>query len=412
MRGNCFLGLTIFVATTVAAADQSFPYKVAVKARDVTVWSGPGSQFYATGQITAGDEIEVYQRKGGGWLAIRPPEGSFSWIEANKLRMTNDPDVAKIVGNRAVAWVGSERGAVEDHKWQVKLDPGEPVQLMSRRSMSIFRGDEQRDFYQIAPPVGEFRWVQERDIEPLVEQASAIDSRSDIQLAEFQVVAEEATEPATARDGFVARETMPTDSPAARVASLAPRTSFRPSEAGRADFESLATMLDVRLSETVSKEPSQWRLAALRQDAEALLEQSDTTLHRGKARLLLENIKEFEKLQLNYAGIANPEADTLLTEPRSASTLPTAPGSSDFDPRFDGRGWLLPVHSSRQASPPYALLDQQGQILTFVSPAPGLNLHRYLRKEVGIFGQRSRAEFLNKPHLTADRIVDMERHRR
>lgn len=412
MRGVYLLGLTILVVTAVARADESFPYKVAVKGQEVTVRSGPGSQFYATGQIAAGDEVEVYQRKGGGWLAIRPPQGSFNWIEANKLRMTNDPDVAKVVGNRAVAWVGSELGGVEDHKWQVKLDPGESVQLMSRRSMSIFHGDEQRDFYQIAPPVGEFRWVQERDIEPLVVQASAIDSRSEIQLAQFQAVAAEATQPATARDGFVAREHVPADSPPARVASLAPRTSFRPSETGSADFESLAAMLDVRLSETVSKEPSQWKLAALRQEAEALWEQSGTTLHRGKARLMLENIKEFEKLQLNYAGIADPEADALLTEPRPTSEQPVLQSSSDFDPRFDGRGWLLPVHSSRQASPPYALLDQQGQILSFVSPAPGLNLHRYLRKEVGIFGQRSRAEFLNKPHLTADRIVDMERHRR
>jgi hypothetical protein len=422
MRAKCVLGLILLVVTAVVTADESFPYKVAVKDRDVTVRSGPGSQFYATGQIATGSEIEVYERKGGGWLAIRPPEGSFNWIEANKLRMTNDPDVAKVVGNSVVAWVGSEVGAVEDHKWQVKLDPGESVQLMSRQSMAIFRGDEQRDFYQIAPPAGEFRWVQEREIEPLVERASAVDSRSEIQLAQFQVAAEEAAlleipktpepESAPASDGFVARDAAPVNSPGARVASLAPRVGFRPSETGTADFDSLAAMLDLRLSETVSQKPSQWKLAALRQDAEALLEQSDTTLRRGKARLMLENIKEFEKLQLNYAGIADPEADDRVAESNSSSETPATPGSSDFDPRFDGRGWLLPVHSSHQASPPYALLDQHGQILSFVSPAPGLNLHRYLRKEVGIFGQRSRAEFLKKPHLTADRIVDMERHRR
>ncbi len=411
MRATRFLGLNLILITAVVTAEDSFPYKVAVKTDSVTVRSGPGSQFYATGHVTAGDEIEVYQRKGDGWLAIRPPEGSFNWLEANKLRMTNDPDVAKIVGNTVVAWVGSEVGAVEDHKWQVKLDPGESVELMSRQSMSIFRGDEQRDFYQIAPPAGDFRWVQERDIEPLVEQAAAIGSQSEIQLAEFQVVAEEAAEPAPTSDGFVAREAAPTD-PTARVASLAPRASFRPSENGKADFDSLAMMLDLRLSETISQTPAQWKLAALRQDAEALLEQSDTTLHRGKARLLLENIKEFEKLQLNYAGIADPQADARREAANAPSDPVATPSSSDFDPRFDGRGWLLPVHSSHQASPPYALLDQQGQILSFVSPAPGLNLHRYLRKEVGIFGQRSRAEFLKKPHLTADRIVDMERHRR
>lgn len=412
MRNACYLGLILFLITSVATADESFPYKITAKARDVTVRSGPGSQFYATGHVAAGDDIEVYQRQGGGWLAIRPPEGSFNWIEANKLRMTGDPDLAKIVGNNVVAWVGSELGAVEDHKWQVKLDPGESVQLMARQSMSIFNGDEPRDFYQIAPPAGDFRWVHERDIEPLVEQAAAVGPPAEIQLAQFQVVADEASDVSAQGDGFVARGETAAETPAERVASLAPRTSFLPSEADSADFESLAKTLDLELAETVAKEPSQWKLASLHQSAETLLEQSDTTLHRGKARLLLERVKEFETLQLRYAGIDAPNAVAALAEAPTASELPATSNSSGFDPRFDGRGWLLPVHSSRQASPPYALLDQQGQILSFVSPAPGLNLHRYLRKEVGIFGQRSRAEFLNKPHLTADRIVDMERHRR
>ncbi|MCA9141546.1 MAG: SH3 domain-containing protein [Planctomycetaceae bacterium] len=412
MRATSVVSLIVLLAAAATLAEESFPYKVAVKSREVTVRSGPGSQFYVTGQIEAGDEIEVYERKGGGWLGIRPPKGSFNWVEASKLRMTNDPDVAKVVGNNVVAWVGSESDTDTDHKWQVKLDPGESVQLMSRQSMSIFRGDELRDFYQIAPPAGEFRWVQERDIDPLKEQASATNPQSEIQLAQFQVVAEEISETPAVTDGFVARDDVPTETEAARVASLAPRTDFRPSENRIADFDSMAKMLDIRLSETVAQRPTQWKLAALRQEAEALLEQSDTTLHRGKARLILENIKEFERLQLSYAGIADPNADEFVADSPATNEASPTSDATDFDPRFDGRGWLLPVHSSHQASPPYALLDQQGQILSFVSPAPGLNLHRYLRKEVGIFGQRSRAEFLKKPHLTADRIVDMERHRR
>lgn len=413
MRGTHFLSLMLVLITTAATAEQSFPYRIAVKAREVTVRSGPGSQFYATGYVKAGDELEVYERKGGGWLAIRPPDGSFNWIEVNKLRMTNDPDVAKVVGNNVVAWVGSELGAVDDHKWQVKLDAGEPVQLMSRQSLAIFSGDEQRDFYQIAPPAGEFRWVHERDVEPLVERAAAATSPSEIQLAQFQVVADGTIEVPPARDGFVPREDPKAETiEVPRVASLAPRASFQPGEAGSADFEALAKQLDLKLAETVSKEPLKWKLAALHQDAETLLEQSETTLQRGRARLMLENIKEFERLQTSYAGSEGSSADVSPAESSAASEPAVAPSSSGFDPRFDGRGWLLPVHSSKQASPPYALLDQQGQILSFVSPAPGLNLHRYLRKEIGIFGQRSRAEFLNKPHFTAERIVDIDRHRR
>ena len=411
MHCKHFLGLIAIGITAVATAAESFPYQVTIRTPEVTVRSGPGPNFYATGQLAVGDEIEIYQRKSGGWLAIRPPASSFNWVESKKLRMTDDPDLAKVVGEDVVAWIGSELVDVDDHKWQVKLDPGETVQLMARRSMAIFNGDARRDFYQIAPPSGEFRWVHERDIAPLVEQAVEVDSPRATQLAAFQVVADETIDPPSRPGGFVSRDDAEPSTPSPRVASIAPRESFRPRE-GSASFDTLAKMLDVKLSETVSKESAQWKLASLHEDAEHLLQQSETTLHRGKARLLLEKIKEFERLQQRYAGIEASTAGATSAEPQPAVAMPAVSGASSFDPRFDGRGWLLPVHSSRRASPPYALLDQQGQILTFVSPAPGLNLHRYLRKEVGIFGQRSRAEFLNKPHLTADRIVDMERHRR
>jgi hypothetical protein len=82
-----------------------------------------------------------------------------------------------------------------------------------------------------------------------------------------------------------------------------------------------------------------------------------------------------------------------------------------MDTRFDGTGWLLPVHSTKRNAPPYALLDDDGNILQFVSPAPGLNLNRYLKKEVGIIGQKQSGGTLDKPHLTAHRIVERDRHR-
>jgi hypothetical protein len=50
--------------------------------------------------------------------------------------------------------------------------------------------------------------------------------------------------------------------------------------------------------------------------------------------------------------------------------------------------------------------------LGYVSPTPGLNLQRYVRKQVGIFGLRGYVPTLNKPHVTAERVVDLDRHLR
>ena len=72
----------------------------------------------------------------------------------------------------------------------------------------------------------------------------------------------------------------------------------------------------------------------------------------------------------------------------------------------------MTVHATTRNAPPYALLNAEGDVLQYVSPAPGLNLHRYERKQVGIYGQRNQSASLNKPHLTAERIVDLDRQRR
>ena len=72
----------------------------------------------------------------------------------------------------------------------------------------------------------------------------------------------------------------------------------------------------------------------------------------------------------------------------------------------------MKVHAADQPAPPYAILDDNGQVLEFVSPAPGLNLHRYIKKRVGIFGYQSYLADLKTPHITVYRIVDLARHER
>jgi len=94
----------------------------------------------------------------------------------------------------------------------------------------------------------------------------------------------------------------------------------------------------------------------------------------------------------------------------AASGEDSAPAEAEV--KYDGSGWLVPVHSATGAAPPFALLDAQGEVLGYVSPTPGLNLQRYVRKQVGIFGLRGYVPTLNKPHVTAERVVDLDRHLR
>ncbi len=55
--------------------------------------AGPSDKFYPTNVLHRGDRVEVLA-EGGDWVAIRPPAGSFSWINARHLQnvVPNQPN--------------------------------------------------------------------------------------------------------------------------------------------------------------------------------------------------------------------------------------------------------------------------------------------------------------------------------
>jgi hypothetical protein len=173
---------------------------------------------------------------------------------------------------------------------------------------------------------------------------------------------------------------------------------------GRLPHEDL-NQLEVELSVMVSRQIHTWRLLPLRQRAEAVLGRLGSDSEKTQAERLIQKIREFEEI----------ENRVLEARPRSPEAAPSSGAASGGmsvspDARYDGTGWLVPVHSATRTAPAYALLNNEGDVLQYVSPTPGLNLRRYERKQVGIYGQRASAPALNKPLLTAERIVDLDRH--
>ncbi len=166
----------------------------------------------------------------------------------------------------------------------------------------------------------------------------------------------------------------------------------------------------------VAGEMRTWRLTDLRQRVDANLVRYESTAERVQARQLLDRIAEFEQLQSRMAqptASGSSPADSGVPAANSATAAPAETAAQPAnDVQYDGSGWLVPVHSATGTAPPFALLDAQGEVLGYVSPTPGLNLQRYVRKQVGVFGQRGYVPSLNKPHVTAERIVDLDRHLR
>ncbi len=154
-----FLGSVCAAALGLAAAaaeEPSYPYTAYVNTDDTYIRSGPGKNYYPTDKLARGDTVEVYRHDPGGWYAIRPPRGSFSWVPARLLQPTKD-SVAIVTGDRVVSRVGSRFSDVRD-VIQVRLDRGEEVEIIDMKTVHSHEGQTEQ-WCKIAPPSGEFRWV-------------------------------------------------------------------------------------------------------------------------------------------------------------------------------------------------------------------------------------------------------------
>ena len=76
--------------------------------------------------------------------------------------------------------------------------------------------------------------------------------------------------------------------------------------------------------------------------------------------------------------------------------------------QFDATGWLNELKRGRGTDPStYVLQDASGKIIYHVTPMPGLNLSRYLKKRVGVNGQLGFNQKLNLRHVTIQRVYPL-----
>jgi hypothetical protein len=425
------------------AAAEDFPYSAYIAADKTEVVAGPGHRFYATDRLSRGTKVEIYREEASGWLAIRPPEGSFSWVPADFVERLGDDNLggAKLgkVKQPTGAWVGTSVEHVAEHHQQVALKTGELVQIIDEKSVTG-KGDKEQTWLKITPPAGEYRWVHLRDVvrqkpeepepkpDPVPEEKqpelpqpkqAMVEDRSTrfdrwVEPAQFRNTAGSGDTRSLSPDGFVPRKrrdnessSAPSLDPGARFAAATPRSattsannSYTRVGLGSDEISRQLDEVELDLSLMLAKDRSQWDLAAIRRRVETLVESGADPVSRGRARLVLDKIKQFE--------------DAFGSGSRSsavASTEKSLPSSTSLaDPRYDAQGWLKPVVSKKSDKPlaPFAVVDADGKPLCFISPSPGLNLNRYLNKQIGLYGRRGYLEELKKPHLVAERVIELD----
>lgn len=397
MRWRCVFAAMLAMCGAAPAWGLEFPYVAYVSSSDVYVRSGPGRNYYPTNKLPKGEKVEIYRHDPGGWYAIRPPRQSFSWVSARHLDLA-EGNLAIVNSPRAVARVGSEFSDVRD-VIQVRLEKGEKVELFDSKSTSSA-------WCKIVPPAGEFRWIFSKFVDRGIPEDVARDEREAAGNA-----ASLGTPSADRRDPAVrltsgAREPEPAVAPPAARAVLGP--SDRREAAGGTPLERELDYIELKLSAMVALDPSEWSFADLGRRAEAVAKEAQTSIERGRVHVMLDKLARFEDIKQRHDALRRGQVDA------AGRNVPPAgsPLRRPEDPRFDGTGRLAPVISQKTGDPQYALVDSTNAVISFVTPAPGVNLRPYVDKYVGVNGQRGYLTDLQRQHISVQRVTVIDVQRR
>lgn len=168
-------GLAFFLALTPGVRSEPLTGEVVVTTR-TQVRSGPSEAFYATSMLVPGDRVTIVTEKEvpwlaakpvpAGWLAIKPPRGSFGWV--NKRFLTITPNGAIVGGDTRVRIGSSLYGGLPNVE-QVTLQKGLLVTVVDKE-----KTDVDGIWVPIAPATQEVRYIPANAVQaaPPVQTAS------------------------------------------------------------------------------------------------------------------------------------------------------------------------------------------------------------------------------------------------
>ncbi len=407
------------------------------------------------------------------WIQIVPPRGEFRWIRINQIKKTADISIAKKT-NGSQRLLGKLNNPAQQQTQQLaqqQTDPQADRSVLTELllgSDSTSNGDSEQPLPsqhaapQLAPtPASEFDIV-ERIVAPIHSVSSTLNATDALantagatstnnpgtggwrpaQRPINEILAEvelPRSAPAQFESGStVANAVDPAVNSAIDEGEEAPANLALPALDVRSHYSANIQRMELELTQQVIKEPRDWNLAPLVAECKFCLENSNNAAERHRVERLLAKTKQFQRVQNGYAtsdqewpaARSNPTLDNSnrqspSVESRSGSASQTASGElgdglgaepSDepkLAGKYDAIGILNKlVRDNGRTRPSYVLQDKNGKILHHIAPAPGVNLHRYLNKNIAIVGQRGFHRQLNLPHITAERVIELQSIRR
>jgi hypothetical protein len=345
------------------------------------------------------------------WYKIAPPSGEFRWIHASNVQRVSvtPPVVAQPIITVPLP--------------ENKAEPRDATQ--SAEAAVTLASDSQ--------PQAETDW-RAAPVEPKNETKNSPPAESSSEAAKAAGNSSNGEPAAVASADSASPPTQtptPADAEPSMVATSAAAAAAAPAQAAPAqaappfstssDLARQLTDIELRLSRTVAEPPETWRIEPLRQETQQLLAGASDQANRAAIGATLAKLDRFAAIAHQYqrrAQTASSSNDAPITP------IPYGAGSGDprtmgsGDPRttqpvtaesqnYDAVGVLRPVVSKRPGAPQFALVDERGQVISFVTPSPDVNLQPYLGRRIGVTGSRGYIPEFQRAHVMAGRVAPL-----
>ncbi len=375
-----FLALLLLISNqtgTAAGINSAVPFTARIILPNAEVRSGPGSdsKLYGTNNLKAGDVITVVQERPDGWLAIRPPDGSFSWVQSkylqrivatqpNYLVQTND-------GNKVPVYIGSAVLNTKPTLESARLTRGSQV-----KSLGAAQSDGKENWIPIVPPENELRYIRCEAIGKQAVQANPTPA------------AVPATPPNPVSSSAIvnANSAVPNcDANQRWSQAISAETAGQSTEAIRL-YSQIGQ--DFACSQPMFASQAYGRAVWLRDCASKGKTNTVQACAPGQPKLtnkaLVQAVSNSQNnaptAPIGSAPVANMVPQSNGPSPTPVKSINSGSGSGM------GPGFLRKAGRPQSNEPSYYIESQQGRPLIYLAPAPGQNLDLFINQRVEVSG--------------------------
>ncbi len=365
-----FLGVGVSLAiaeTTEKAAPPegtqakgTLPYVGEVTGDSVYVRCRPDQNWYPTTKLKLGDRVEVFDEQFG-WLKIRPPRGSFCYVD-KKLVTKEGTEKGVINADNVYIRAGSD---VPDH---TRKKTGVVTQLSNGAEVKIL-SEHPDGYYQIAPPKEAFYWVSSKFIRRV----------GDASVAGGEAAAPSRTESPKNRDKESVKAPSEAPAPSVEPTTSAPSPSpAEPSPRLVDVWQKKLDLIDAELKAALRQQPlREADFRSLRKQFEPIADQDDEIVPKEYAKVRLQQIDNvleriairarIERLSQTAAVERKLYAPILTT---TSAPAQAAPAPVAAKPDYEGKLVRSFAFEGR-----YRIVDpQEGKTLVYLEIPAGSNI--------------------------------------